>query len=338
MSSVTVTAPVRICDCGGWTDTWFARRGAVLHIAVWPGVTVRASAMPGSETTTVRLASYDETYAFATARPPGRHRIIEAAVAEYPLRGSTLTLDVSSDIPPGASTGTSAAVAVAVIAALKALDGQPATAGDLAGAAHRLETERLGLQSGVQDQIAAAHGGVNFIEIVDYPSALVTALPISEGLRRRLDEQLAVVYMGRAHLSSRVHETVIAGLAGGGEPRRALDALERAAFDARDALLAGDLDRFGRALRQNVEAQAELHPSVVSDSARAVGELAGAVGALGWKVNGAGGEGGSLSILFGGDDVAQARAAFAIHLARAIPAARLMPVHLADRGAAASVV
>ena len=109
--------------------------------------------------------------------------------------------------------------------------------------------------------------------------------------------------MGRAHLSSRVHETVIAGLAGGGEPRRALDALERAAFDARDALMAGDLDRFGRALRQNVEAQAELHPSVVSDSARAVGELADAVGALGWKVNGAGGEGGSVSILFGGDDV-----------------------------------
>ena len=60
--------------------------------------------------------------------------------------------------------------------------------------------------------------------------------------------------------------------------------------------------------------------------------------ALGWKVNGAGGEGGSLSILFGGDDVAKARAAFAIRLARTIPAARLIPVRLADRGAAASVV
>ena len=47
MPTVTVTAPVRICDCGGWTDTWFARRGAVLHIAIWPGVTVRASATPG---------------------------------------------------------------------------------------------------------------------------------------------------------------------------------------------------------------------------------------------------------------------------------------------------
>ena len=58
---------------------------------------------------------------------------------------------------------------------------------------------------------------------------------------------------------------MIAGLASGGTPRNALDALERAAFEARDALLAGDLERFGRALGRNVEAQAELHPSVVSD-------------------------------------------------------------------------
>src|SRR4029079_3415169 len=85
MSTVTITAPVRICDGGGWTDTWFARRGAVLHIALWPGVSVHASATPGDETTTVRLASYDETYTFSTSWLPGRHRIVEAAVAEYPL-------------------------------------------------------------------------------------------------------------------------------------------------------------------------------------------------------------------------------------------------------------
>jgi D-glycero-alpha-D-manno-heptose-7-phosphate kinase len=248
-----------------------------------------------------------------------------------------LTLEVSSDMPPGASTGTSAAVTVAVIAALKALDGQPATADDLAREAHQLETRRLGLHSGVQDQIAAARGGVNFIEIADYPNAVVTPLAISNNLTRRLHEQLAVVYLGRAHLSSDVHETVIAGLARDGEPRRALDALERAAFEARDALLAGDLERFGRALRYNVEAQGQLHPSVVSDTAKAVGELADSAGALGWKVNGAGGNGGSVAILFA-DDASEARTAFAARLARAVPAARLLPVHLADRGAAAPLV
>ena len=101
--------------------------------------------------------------------------------------------------------------------------------------------------------------------------------------------------------------------------------------------MAGDLERFGRALGRNVAAQAELHPSVVSDAARAVGELADAVGALGWKVNGAGGDGGSVAILFA-EDVVEARAAFAARLARAIPAARLIPVRLADRGAGESLV
>ena len=40
------TSPVRVCDIGGWTDTWFARHGHVFSIAVQPGVAVRAAAYP----------------------------------------------------------------------------------------------------------------------------------------------------------------------------------------------------------------------------------------------------------------------------------------------------
>ena len=29
-------APIRICDTGGWTDTWFAQHGAIFNIAVSP--------------------------------------------------------------------------------------------------------------------------------------------------------------------------------------------------------------------------------------------------------------------------------------------------------------
>jgi D-glycero-alpha-D-manno-heptose-7-phosphate kinase len=329
MHSVTLTAPTRICDCGGWTDTWFAGRGAVLNIAVWPGVTVRASATPGEEMAHLTLASFGETYSFYTARPSGRHPIIEAAIEMYPLHGLTLTLEVSSDMPPGASTGTSAAVAVAVIAALKALGGGSLAADDLARAAHRLETERLALESGVQDQIAAARGGVNFIEIVEYPNAVITPVPLADDLRLRLDRQLSLVYLGRAHLSPRVHEAVIAGLGRDDGRRRALNDLERAACQARDALLNGDLVEFGRTLRRNVEAQGRLHPSLVSETARAVGALADATGAIGWKVNGAGGDGGSVAVLFA-ENGDEARIEFATRLARAVPGARVIPVRLAD--------
>ena len=55
-TTVTATAPVRTCDCGGWTDTWFAQHGAVFHVAVNPGVAAQnirdlialAKAKPGA--------------------------------------------------------------------------------------------------------------------------------------------------------------------------------------------------------------------------------------------------------------------------------------------------
>ena len=48
---------------------------------------------------------------------------------------------------------------------------------------------------------------------------------------------------------------------------------------------------------ENTEAQGRLHPDLISDEAQRVIEIAEAFGALGWKVNGAGGPGGSLTIL-----------------------------------------
>ena len=31
---IQATAPIRVCDIGGWTDTWFATHGAIFNIAV----------------------------------------------------------------------------------------------------------------------------------------------------------------------------------------------------------------------------------------------------------------------------------------------------------------
>jgi len=50
---------------------------------------------------------------------------------------------------------------------------------------------------------------------------------------------------------------------------------------------------------ENTEAQAQLNPALVSDDARRIIEIARAHGALGWKVNGAGGDGGSITLLCG---------------------------------------
>ena len=33
---INSVAPIRICDNGGWTDTWFAGYGKIFNIGVYP--------------------------------------------------------------------------------------------------------------------------------------------------------------------------------------------------------------------------------------------------------------------------------------------------------------
>jgi len=70
-----------------------------------------------------------------------------------------------------------------------------------------------------------------------------------------------------------------------------------AAIAARDALLIQDLKAFGQAMIANTEAQRALHVELVGVDATGLIEIAQHQGAFGWKVNGAGGDGGSVTIL-----------------------------------------
>ena len=179
-----------------------------------------------------------------------------------PRRGLTVEVSVRSAVPAGCGTGTSAAVAVALLGGLAALRGEQRSRRDLAYAAHRLEVDVLGVQSGIQDQLSAAFGGINYLEIDPYPEATVYPLPIWEELGPRL----TLVFLGRAHDSSAVHRQVIEDVGCRGS---AFSTLARCGGRGRDAVLAQDLEAFGQAMIANTEAQASLHPELVGVDARA---------------------------------------------------------------------
>jgi D-glycero-alpha-D-manno-heptose-7-phosphate kinase len=299
---VVATAPVRVADAGGWTDTWFAGHGRVCNLAVRPGAAVRVSDAPAA-TATVELTviAFGEEYRYPPAHPPGRHPLLEAAISRYGPGRGRLAVSVDADIPPGSGLGTSAAVAVALIGALMALAGDPPDPRTVARAAHHAETVDLRQQSGVQDQLAAAYGGALLITMTEFPDAAVARLPLSPNTWDALGRRLLTIYLGRPHRSSGVHEEVIREVTRDPSRLGRLEPLRRAARDAADALVAGDLDAYGAALTANTEAQAALHPALVAPDARQLIELARGHGASGWKVNGAGGDGGSLTIVTGDD-------------------------------------
>ena len=326
---IHTVAPIRVCDLGGWTDTWFAGHGRVTSLAVLPGVEVQLDAGPrasAGEVARIHAVGLGDPFVVAPNQPvPQAHRLLAAVVEEAGVpAGLTVDVRIASEIPAGASTGTSAAAAVALLGALDAVTPGRLPPAALAAAAHRVEVDRLGLQSGVQDQLASAHGGINHIVIDAYPRARVEPIDVDPTFAGRLERRLRLVFLGRAHRSSAVHDEVIAGLAGRGPVASPLESLRQVAVEGRDALATGDLAAFGRAMVANTAAQAELHDGLVSGEARRVIDLARAHGALGWKVNGAGGPGGSLTVLLGpGGDGGLTAAVTAAHPRFAVRTVRL---------------
>ena len=300
---LTATAPVRIADLGGWTDTWFAGHGLVCNVAVQPGVEVELAVTPGAGAVVIDARNFGDRYRLDEGR--GRHPLLEACIDEVGVpAGLDVTVSVGSEVPPGASTGTSAAVAVALVGALVALsEGVDAVVpAAVAARAHRVEAVRLRRQSGIQDQRASAHGGISRITLHRYPDDVAVApVVVPAEAEGELERRLVLVFLGRTHVSSAVHESVIEGLegAGVGEREARLEPLRRAAADGIAALEAGDLQTYGRALVANTAAQEVLHPALVGAEARRALDAARGAGGAGWKVNGAGGDGGSVTLLAG---------------------------------------
>lgn len=300
---INAVAPIRICDLGGWTDTWFARHGLVLNMGIYPYVQCQmtveeAVGHPG------RLTIYAENYGDRYTIDPqdvvyDRHPLLEACVVAMRIpRGLDIEVAIYSTIPGGSSTGTSAAVTVALIGALDRLTPGRLTPHQVAAKAHEVETVLLKQQSGIQDQLCSAFGGINLIEMHEYPHASVSPILIPNTLWWELESRMSLIFLGHTHASSAVHEKVIRELREAGDDGgEKLDALRRQALAGRDALYDGDLDAFGRAMIANTDAQAALNPALVSADAHAVFDIARRHHAIGWKVNGAGGDGGSVSIL-----------------------------------------
>ena len=332
---INSTAPIRICDIGGWTDTWFAGHGQVFNIAVAPWAEVQVAVYPareGAPRAILQAEDFGERYEVRHEAPPwGPHPLLEAALASVRIPPDVrLEVTIHSEAPPGAGTGTSASVTVALLGALDALTPGRLTAREVATAAHRVETEGLGRQCGIQDQIASACGGINHIEMAAYPQASVSPVVLPDPIWWELERRLFLISLGKSHDSSAIHEAVIRSLEEAGPDSTAIAELRSAAPRARDALRSGDFAALGRAMTESTASQKRLHPALVGTEARQVIEIAKAHAALGFKVNGAGGEGGSLTLLC--DENGTRARALVRDIERASGAFRNVPIRLSRRG------
>ncbi len=293
-------APVRICDIGGWTDTWFYPKGAVFNIAVDLFNYVRVCENNRNK---IRIISenleIDTEFDFKNILYDGKLDLLKAVIRKLCINKG-IDILVRSDVPPGCGTGTSASVAVALISALCNFQGEKKNPSEIANLAHQIETDELKLESGVQDQYAAAHGGINFMEI-DYPSVKLT--PINTTKRRiyEYENQLILIYFG-SRSSSEMHEAVIKKFKQNDEKViKAFDTIKNCALEMKNSSRLTMIE-IGEILNRNWHAQKQLHPLMTNPSIEKAEKIARNKDALGFKCNGAGG-GGSATVLAEPEDI-----------------------------------
>ena len=335
MRIINSSAPIRICDNGGWTDTWFAEYGKLFNIGVYPYAEVQIEVYQADaveERIVINAENFGERYVLQPEnRSCERHPILEAAVKKMGVSDSlAIHVTIFSEAPSGASTGTSAAVTVALIGALDCLSPGRLTSHETAYTAHSVEVDMLKLQCGIQDQLCSAFGGINFIEMFKYPYASVSQIRIPNSTWWELERRLVLIYLGKSHSSSVIHEAVIKNLEDMGPDCKQLEDLRKTAEKSRDALFSDDFASLGEAMIANTEAQGRLHPDLISSDARRVIDIAREHGAIGWKVNGAGGEGGSITILTG--PVSHAKRAMIKEIENDNPLFRNIPIYLSRYG------
>jgi D-glycero-alpha-D-manno-heptose-7-phosphate kinase len=136
---------------------------------------------------------------------------------------------------------------------------------------------------------------------VNFPDTIVSPVNVPDPIWWEFEQRLCLVYIGKPHTSSEIHERVIKKLGKNAHQDHRIEQLRTLAEEAKNAFQNGNFTEFGRVMNSNTDVQRALHPDLVCEKAEEIIETGRMFGAIGSKVNGAGGDGGSVTLLFGED-------------------------------------
>lgn len=287
--------PLRVSFMGGGTDfpSYYSDRG---------GLVVSAGVRSHVYVTVMRHSPvFRERYRISysdTERRDDRESIengivrgcLELLGIDEPLHIST-----SADVPAMSGLGSSSSFAVGLLLALHAMRGEDMSAGALAEQACQVELEILAKPIGVQDQYAAAFGGLNAFHFK--PSGRVLVEPISQqALGKEITNCLFLVWTGM----QRKAEEILAD-----QDRRTALNIEQ--LDAMKALanellaemhdLTLSLEGLANLLNKGWEMKRGLSSAISNPEVDSLMDELTSAGAIGAKLLGAGGGGFMLAVV-----------------------------------------
>lgn len=204
----------------------------------------------------------------------------------------SVNLFLASEIPPGTGLGSSASVCVNLTKLLATYHHLPLSKYDLAERAFRIARTVLGRPVGKQDEYASAFGGLNCISFYRDGKTQVEPLPLEPDLLRELQSSLLLFFTGESHHSWTIlKEQEESSRKTVGGANEYLHEIRKVVEPMKTALLAGELNQFGRLLHEGWEIKKRLSSKISNPHIDEMYDVALRNGAVGGKITGAGGGG-----------------------------------------------
>ena len=281
--------PFRISFFGGGTDypAWYRENGgAVLGTSINRYCYISCRRLPPFFEHRHRIV-YSQTELVQEVDDI-RHPAVRAALHHMGI-AEGLEIHHDGDLPARTGLGSSSAFTVGILHALHALEGSMPSRMQLATEAIHLEQDLLQESVGCQDQVLAAHGGLNLVTFG--PPLDIRVRPVTVR-RERLDElqsRLMLFFTGFSRTASDIACEQIRQT-----PNRGRELTEmRAMVDQAVRILDGtcDLEEFGRLLDASWQLKRGLTDRISTPHTDDVYRRGTAAGATGGKLLGAGGGG-----------------------------------------------
>ncbi len=199
---IITRTPFRISLFGGGTDIkeFFKREpGQVLSFSIDKYCYVNLRKLPRFFNYTYKIA-YSKIETCSNIKKI-EHPLVRTAFKHYKV--NNLELHYDADLPGRSGIGSSSSFGVGLANALSGINGNLSSKRELANTAINWERNILKEKGGLQDQIAAAYGGLNHIIFNKNGDYIVNPYPINKELKQELNKRMILCYIPQERYSSK---------------------------------------------------------------------------------------------------------------------------------------
>lgn len=286
---IVTRTPFRVSLFGGGSDypKWYRQHGgAVLGFAMNKYCYISLRELPPFFEHRHRIvySKVETVTEIAEIQHPAVRHVLQEMPVDFGLE-----IHHDGDLPARSGLGSSSAFTVGLIHALHAQAGRIASKEQLAREAIRIEQDVIKEAVGSQDQVWAAHGGLNRIDFNRDGSFAVSPLVLREDRRTELMDHCMLFFTGLSRFASEVAEKKIANLDRQADSIRLMTQM----VDEAQAILGSPapIVQLGRLLHEAWQLKRGLAENVSTDTIDQIYAQAMAAGASGGKLLGAGGGG-----------------------------------------------